>query len=222
VIAASQPDRGDKSIFKGAHIVDSNEMARWIAQNTTTTFNTPRVFVVGETGAFRPNNFPTVNANHGSTLRETSRDTRKSPDKTKKDLKWKLGRVCDAFDQFQSDRNRDAIYGYVAPVFELVTAYKGKRRTRQLMRCAYSFAGLPCDKHADPFAAIIRCTSGGETNNKTISKWSRALRYVAECKRPMVPLRRFMKEMGGVNACADRFAEYFGRHNRTGSHCSGR
>ena len=35
-------------------------------------------------------------------------------------------------------------------------------------------------------------------DNKTISKWARALRYVAHCKKPRTPLKRFMKKMGAL------------------------
>jgi hypothetical protein len=53
-----------------------------------------------------------------------------------------------------------------------------------------------------PCAAVIRFTSGGATDNKTISKWVRALRYVACCNVRPSELKTFMKEAGGVNACA--------------------
>ena len=50
--------------------------------------------------------------------------------------------------------------------------------------------------------------------NSTISKWARALRYVAQFKDPSTRLKAFMTEAGGVNACADRYAKYFGRGGR--------
>jgi len=51
-------------------------------------------------------------------------------------------------------------------------------------------------------------------DRKTVSKWSRALRFVAARKRPQSSLKRFMKKMGGVNACAGLYAKHFGRCNR--------
>ena len=104
--------------------------------------------------------------------------------------------------------------GYLKAVFALVVDCKGRRRTKQLLRCAFQFAGLPVDKNADPFAAVIRCTCEHSVDNKTISKWARALRYAAHCKRPRKPLKTIMKELGGVNASADRFAKYLGRDSR--------
>jgi hypothetical protein len=75
------------------------------------------------------------------------------------------------------------------------------------LRHAFEFAHFPFDKNAEPFGAVIRCTSGGDVDNKTISKWSRALRYVARSKEPDIGLRTFMKEVGGINACADNYAK---------------
>jgi hypothetical protein len=37
------------------------------------------------------------------------------------------------------------------------------------------------------------------------------LRYVARYKKSGMPLKTFMKEAGGVNACADLYAERLGR-----------
>ena len=74
-----------------------------------------------------------------------------------------------------------------------------------------SCASLPFDKTADPFTGVIRCTSEDAVDNKTVSKWARALRYVARCKERKRPLKMFMKEAGGVNACASLYAR---RHKR--------
>jgi hypothetical protein len=126
-------------------------------------------------------------------------------------LKRRLARVSDAFDQFQESRVRDAVFLYLAVVFGVVVDYKGRRRTRRLLRGAFQFAGLPLDKNADFFATVIRCTSEQELDCKTISKYSRALRYAARCKKPRTSLKSFVKKMGGINACAERYARYFGR-----------
>jgi hypothetical protein len=126
-------------------------------------------------------------------------------------LRQRLGAVCNAWDDFQECRKRDAVYVYLKAVFALVVDCKGRRRTKTLVRRAYQFAGLSFDKDADPFAAVIRCTSERNVDSKTISKWARALRYVVYYKKPRIPLKRFVKEMGGINACAERYAVYLGR-----------
>jgi hypothetical protein len=57
-------------------------------------------------------------------------------------------------------------------------------------------------------------TSADEVDSRTISKWARALRYVARYKKPGTPLKTFMKEAGRVNACADKYAKHLGREAR--------
>ena len=120
-------------------------------------------------------------------------------------------KIRDVWDDFQASRTRDAVYGYLEAVFAMVMHYKVRRRTKKLLRHAFEFAELPFDRNADPFSAVIRCTSDDNADSKTISKWARALRYVARCKEPGTRVKAFMKEVGGVNACADRYAKYLGR-----------
>jgi hypothetical protein len=128
-------------------------------------------------------------------------------------VRW-LERISSAWDDFQASRARDAVYGYLGAVFAIVEHYKVRRKTKKLLRYGFEFAELPFDKHADPFTAVIRCTCDDTVDRKTVSKWARALRYVTRCKEAEMPLKRFMKEAGGVNACADKYATYFGRRAR--------
>ncbi len=126
-------------------------------------------------------------------------------------LTQRLEKICHAWSDFQSSRARDAVYGYLAGVFAIVEHYKVRRKTRKLLRHAFEFADLPFDENADPFTAIIRCTSDGSVDSKMISRWARALRYVIHFKRPTMPLEKFVKRVGGINACASLYARYFGR-----------
>jgi hypothetical protein len=126
----------------------------------------------------------------------------------------RLEAICGAWDDFQASRVRDAVYGYLEAVFAIVSHYKTRRKTNKLLRHAFKFANLPFDKKADPFSAVIRCTTDENADNKTISKWARALRYVARYKVPPTQLRMFMKQAGGVNACADRYTKHLGRGAR--------
>src|SRR5207248_6768586 len=116
--------------------------------------------------------------------------------------------VCTAWDVFQETRDRDAVYEYLRAVFSIVQHYDWKDRTKKLVRHAFKFAGLPVDIKADPFAAVIRCTSEQQLDRKTLSKWSRALRYTARVRK-RTPLKTFIKDRGGINACADLYAKHF-------------
>ena len=126
-------------------------------------------------------------------------------------IRQRLVRVSDAWDEFQNDRKHVAVYGYLKSVYRIVTHYKNKRRVRKLVRRACMFSGLQYHRAAEPFATIIRCTSGDELDKKTISKWARALRYAAHRRRPARRLKSFMQAMGGINACADRYAKMMQR-----------
>jgi hypothetical protein len=121
-------------------------------------------------------------------------------------LRWLAG-VRDAWDEFQASRTRDTVYGYLEAVFAIVDHYRVRRRTNELLRHAFKFADLLFDTNADPFTAVIRCTCGGAADNKMISKWARALRYVSWCRMSGTAPRTFIKAAGGVNACADRYAK---------------
>jgi hypothetical protein len=116
-----------------------------------------------------------------------------------------------AWQDFQANRARDAVYDYLGAVFSIVMHYKVRRRTKRLLRHAFRFASVRFDKNADPFAAIIRCTCGNGADNKMISKWARGLRYTAKHKPREMRLEAFMKAAGGINACAARYARLKGR-----------
>jgi hypothetical protein len=127
--------------------------------------------------------------------------------------RW-LEKVRCAWAEFQASRARDAVYDYLQAVFAIVMHFKVRRRTNKLLRRAFEFADLSFDKNADPFTVIIRCTCGDAADNKMISKWARALRYVARRKPPETRLKAFMKQAGGVNECAAGYADKRRRHRR--------
>lgn len=105
-------------------------------------------------------------------------------------VRRRLESVRDAWKAFQASRARDAVYGYLVAVFAIVERYKGRRKTKKLLRRVCKVRGLPVDENADPFATVIRCTCDAMLDNKTISKWARALRYVAYCQVPGTQLKR--------------------------------
>ena len=185
------------------------------------TANTPRDVVgarvdnpINPSGSpdARPSLGPALICKPGLNLRALRRPYRQAKSKTPEArLRRWLQKVRGAWNDFQASRARDAVYGYLAAVFAIVMHYKVRRRTKRLLRHAFEFANLPFDKNADSFSAVIRCTCGDGADKKTISKWARALRYVARSKEPDSGLRRFMKDAGGVNACADLYAKNYGR-----------
>jgi hypothetical protein len=184
-------------------------------QQVASRFNVPVAFVIGETRATNTNIAPNATRSAVPTL-ATGRFGSDLPSARKKpkSLLEKLGKVSDSFDDFKESRDRRAIYGYLVAVFDLVMEYRSERRTKRLARRAYKYLGFNYSGDAEVFAAAIRGTSGGEVDDKTISKWARALRYVVEFKKARTPLKVFMLSKGGVNACANLYAEHLGRSSR--------
>ena len=100
---------------------------------------------------------PELHAKSPPTARAVHRSDHKAQRESPQDrLRRRLIRVSDAFDEFQRSRVRDAVYDYLKAVFALVVDYKGRKRTKRLLRSAFQFAGLQFDKNADPFATVRR------------------------------------------------------------------
>lgn len=124
-----------------------------------------------------------------------------------------LARLNGEWDDVQSTRDRDAIYGYLTAVFEVGTwwmqAHKGTEYAGRTLRLSGHSAHA---ESPEPFAALILCTADGDkVDYRTRSKWSRVLRYAAEFKRWDETLTAFVKRKGGINKCASRFARRLGR-----------
>jgi hypothetical protein len=144
-----------------------------------------------------------------SRLREPVRD---EVPYTAQALRQDLTRVRNAWEDCQSSRDRNAIYGYLAAVFDLVMWWAAEDRAVSRARWALQIQGADLPTTDEPFAAIILCTADRQkVDKRTRSKWSRVMRYAAECKTSAEPLAAFVRRKGGINKCAGRFARCFGR-----------
>jgi len=127
-------------------------------------------------------------------------------------LRQDLLRVRNAWDECQAHRERDAIYGYLSAVFDLVMWWKAEDRAISRARWALQLQGVNLPNADEPFAAIILCTSdSGKVDKRTRSKWSRVLRYAMEYKSNAEPLTAFVRRKGSINKCAARFSRCLGR-----------
>ncbi len=133
-----------------------------------------------------------------------------------KEALWQdLTRVRIAWDECQSSRDRNAIYGYLIAVFELVMWWAAEDRAITRARWTLRLQGVDLPTIDEPFAAVIVCTADRQkVDKRTRSKWSRALRYAAKYKTSAEPLATFILRKGGINQCAERFTERFGRRSR--------
>jgi hypothetical protein len=129
-------------------------------------------------------------------------------------LRQDLTRVRSAWDECQASRDRNAIYGYLSAVFDLVMWWKAEDRAISRARWALQLQRLDLPTTDEPFAAVILCTADRQkVDKRTRSKWSRVLRYAMEYKTSAEPFAAFVRRKGGINKCAERFARCLGRRN---------
>jgi hypothetical protein len=127
-------------------------------------------------------------------------------------LRQDLLRVRNAWEESQASRDRDAIYGYLTAVFNLVAWWTAEHRALERAHKALRLQRLCPFDDEEPFAAVIRCTADpAKVDKRTRSKWSRALRYALACKPTTETLEQFIKRKGGINKCASRFAKRLGK-----------
>jgi len=128
-------------------------------------------------------------------------------------LKANLLRLQGEWQDHQSIRERDGIYGYLAAVFELVSWWAHEGKAVEYARRALGLKERRLIVEVqEPFAAVIFCTADPDkVDYRMRSKWSRVLRYAAKFKSLEEPLRDFIKRKGGINKCASQFARRLGR-----------
>jgi hypothetical protein len=114
------------------------------------------------------------------------------------DFLRRLERKCFA------SRSRFAFYDYLAAVFDL---YVRLRRTKQAKSAARRIAmltGLRNQDRTHPIGVILDATSTADI--KTMSRWSRALRYAWHERKTWKDLGSFLRENSGPAGCAKQFA----------------
>ena len=132
-------------------------------------------------------------------------------------LKANLSRLENEWENYQTTRDRNGIYGYLTAVFELGRWWAHERKAIEHARRALWLRGhRTLVKEPEPFAALIFCTADREkVDYRTRSKWSRVLRYAALYRDLDEPLQDFIKRRGGINKCATRYTRRLGRGART-------
>jgi len=121
-------------------------------------------------------------------------------------VRWQLARIRKHWRRYQCSRCRNAIYLYLAAVFDLVTNWNND--ADRCARLALDLKGHATPRRVEPFDVVIRCTSDpGKVDPRTRSKWSRALRFAEQSKKPFEPLGEFIRAIGEINACAASWSE---------------
>jgi hypothetical protein len=124
-----------------------------------------------------------------------------------------LADVKKAWTEYQSIRDRSAVYRYLHMVFMQVNWWQRKpdekREALRVVKKDNPNMELP----EDEYAAVIMCTADPKkVDRKACSRWSRVLRYAAKYKSEKELLRDFLQRKGGINKCAARYTRRLGRH----------
>lgn len=107
-----------------------------------------------------------------------------------------------------SSGNRMAVHKLLGAIFNLVTRWEVEDRLEEgLYRLLDSLQDPVPLRIGEAFAVVIYCTAP-HVDQKSRSKWARALRYAAANKQDDESIKSFFKRKGGINACASRYAEY--------------
>jgi len=123
-----------------------------------------------------------------------------------------LADVKTVWAQYQSTRDRSAIYAYLHMVFMQVDWWINNPDEQKQEIDAFRAQNPAVSLPIDDYAAVIVCTADPKkVDDKTRSKWSRVLRYAAEYKPQKELLRDFLQRKGGINQCAARYGRRLGR-----------
>lgn len=124
-------------------------------------------------------------------------------------LNHDIKRLRDIWHKVQADRDRDAIYDYLAAVFELVEWWAVERRAVERAERALRINGLLVREEPEPFAAVIAASvAPARLDRRQLSKYARALQYAAARHCRAKKLKGFVKDRhGGINRCAAKFSQ---------------
>jgi hypothetical protein len=101
-----------------------------------------------------------------------------------------------------------AVRTLLGAIFNQVSVWEAEDRLEEgLYRLLDSLKSPVPLKIGEPFAVVIYCTAP-HVDQKSRSKWARALRYAAANKPDDESIKKFIKRKGGINACASRYAQY--------------
>ena len=126
-----------------------------------------------------------------------------------------LARVADSWRRAQRHREREAIFQFLTNVFELVAWWAFENKANERAARALALKKITRRHGREPYAAVILASvSPSIVDKRSISKWSRALRFAAAFKPRKKRLTQFIRGQGGINACAAGYSARLSRRGR--------
>ena len=107
-----------------------------------------------------------------------------------------------------------AVQTFLGVIFNQVSRWEAEDRLEvELYRLLDTLKAPVPLKIGEAFSLVIYCVAP-HVDQKSRSKWARALRYAAGNKPKDESIKKFFKREGGINACASRYAEYVRRPSK--------
>jgi hypothetical protein len=124
-------------------------------------------------------------------------------------LEQDLERLSSSWDTLQQQRHRDAIYVFLREVFELVAWWEAEKKSARRAMRVLDLKAIATPNELEPYAILIRAAAHpSEIDKRSVSKWSRVLRYAALLKISGDNLQMFIKDQGGLNRCAEKYGRF--------------
>ena len=122
-----------------------------------------------------------------------------------------IKKAKEAWAKYQEDSkyNKNAVYGYLQVVFDLVQQWKKKKLADEYSLKALKQHDFPIKMKANPNARVIYCSSVN-LDPKIRSKWANIMQWVADNNKKARSFTEFVTNNGGFNRCADLARDGFG------------
>ena len=114
-----------------------------------------------------------------------------------------------AWDEYQAnvEFSRDAVYGYLKVVFDLVQQWDKKKLADEYSLKALKQHEWKIKMKADPYARVIYCSSDADPKKR--SHWANIMQWVAEYNCKGRSFTDFVTKNGGLNKCRDNAKDGF-------------
>ena len=120
-----------------------------------------------------------------------------------------IKKAKEAWAKYQKDSkyNKNAVYGYLTVVFDLVQQWEKKKLADEYSLKALKQHEWKIKMKADPYARVIYCSSDADPKKR--SHWAIIMQWVAEYNSKERSFTEFVTKNGGLNKCRDNAKDGF-------------
>lgn len=112
------------------------------------------------------------------------------------------------FEQYQSTRDRYAVYGYLTAVYRFAFDFETSLDCKRVAKRMAERKEHLVRRNQDRFGLLILATSTTMINEKTRWKWRHCLTYAISQDVEPNKLKKFIANLGGINKCAAKWIEF--------------